>query len=347
MAERKEKINFKKTHFMKKILQVTFSAIVALLALQPLHAQDVAEIGALKDNTLYENNTTDAALSNGAGQHFFAGMNGTSEVRRGILQFDLSEVPEGSQIESVQLHLYMNRSASSEVIDIKLFEVQKSWGEGSSVGTDGGRGEGRGGDATDGDATWEHTFYPDELWDNAGGDFDDVEISTAAVDGTLGTYMWESTPEFVALAQKWLDSPAENHGLIVRGDEVTSGSAKRFSSRQNDNESDRPVLVVEYSGEATSVDLNADRPQMVQLNQNYPNPFNPSTVISFSVPEVTDVEIAVHDMLGRKIRTLADGRFQAGSHDVSLDASELSSGVYIYTLRTGGQLLTRRLTVLK
>ncbi|HKL16023.1 MAG TPA: DNRLRE domain-containing protein [Balneolaceae bacterium] len=332
---------------MRKIIIITISAIVALLALQSVHAQDVAELGALKDNTLYENNTTDAALSNGAGQHFFAGMNGTSEIRRGILQFDLSGIPQGSQIESVQLHLYLNRSASSATIDIELYEVLKSWGEGTSDGTEGGRGEGRGGDATDGDATWEHTFYPDDMWDNAGGDFADAVISSAAVDDASGTYVWESTPEFVALAQKWLDSPTENHGLIIRGNEVTSGTAKRFSSRQNENESERPVLVVEYSGEVTSVDLNADTPQMLQLHQNYPNPFNPSTNIVFSVPNISDVEIAVYDMLGRKLRTLFNDRVQAGRYEVAFDASKLSSGVYLYTLQTGSQTLTRRLTVVK
>ena len=332
---------------MKRVLLISISAILALLASQSLLAQNVAEIGPVKDNTLYENNTTDAALSNGAGQHFFAGMNGTSEIRRGILQFDLSEIPQGSQIESVQLKLYMNRSASSAVIDIELYEVLKSWGEGTSDGTEGGRGEGRGGDATDGDATWEHTVYPDQTWDNAGGDFGDVIISTAAVDDTSGTYTWESTPELVALVQKWLDSPEENHGLIVRGDEVTSGSAKRFSSRQNDNVDERPVLNVEFSGDITSTDIDPERPRMVQLNQNYPNPFNPTTTISFSVPEASFAEVAVYDMLGCKLQTLLSGRVQAGQNTVTFDASELSSGVYMYTLQTDSQRLTRRLTVLK
>jgi hypothetical protein len=185
------------------------------------------------------------------------------------------------------------------------------------------------------------------MWDNAGGDFGSTSVATAAVDDTSGTYTWESTPELVDLVQKWLDTPAENHGLIVRGDEETSGSAKRFSSRQNDNESERPVLVVEYSGEVTSVDANADRPEMVQLHQNYPNPFNPTTTLSFSLPEASTVELSVHDILGRQIRTVIDGRMQAGTHTISFDASNLTSGVYMYTLRTGQQTLTRRFTVLK
>ena len=328
------------------LLTVTWVACILFTAPSIL-AQNVAEISATKDNTLYENNTTDAVLSNGAGQHFFAGMNGTNEIRRGILQFDLSDIPDGSKIESVRLELYMNRSASSAVIDIDVYEVLKAWGEGNSDGTDGGRGEGRGGNATDGDATWEHTFFPDNMWDNAGGDFGSTSVATAAVDDTSGTYTWESTPELVDLVQKWLDTPAENHGLIVRGDEETSGSAKRFSSRQNDNESERPVLVVEYSGEVTSVDANADRTEMVQLHQNYPNPFNPTTTLSFSLPEASTVELSVHDILGRQIRTVIDGRMQAGTHTISFDASNLTSGVYMYTLRTGQQTLTRRFTVLK
>ena len=332
---------------MKRFIQTTIWATIILLAAHQLSAQNVAEISAAKDNTLYENNTNDAVLSNGIGQHFFAGMNGTSEIRRGILQFDLSDIPDGSQIESVQLKLYMNRSASSAVIDIDVYEVLKSWGEGTSDGTDGGRGEGRGGDVTDGDATWEYRFYPDDMWDNAGGDFGSTAVATAAVDDTSGTYTWESTPELVALVQKWLDTPTDNHGLIVRGDEQTSGTAKRFSSLQNDNESQRPMLVVEYSGEVTSIDTNTDRPEMVELHQNYPNPFNPATNIAFSLPEAGSVELTVHDILGREIRTLIDSRMRAGTHTITFDASNLTSGVYMYTLRTGQQTLTRRFTVLK
>lgn len=312
----------------------------------PLPGQNVIELGALKDNTLYENNTSDAVLSNGTGQHFFAGMNGTNEVRRGIIQFDLSEIPEGSQIESAELRLYLNKAATTAAKSVELYAVLKNWGEGTSDGTDGGRGEGRGGNATDGDATWDHTFYPDETWDNPGGDYGSTLISAADIDDNA-SYTWPSTQEFVSLVQKWLDNPSDNHGLILIGDEETSGSAKRFSSRQNENEAERPVLVVEYSGELTSGDVDPEQPQKVQLHQNYPNPFNPTTTISYSLPEASFAEIVVYDMLGRKLQSVISEHVQAGQHSIEFDASTLSSGVYLYTLQTKNQRLTRRFTVLK
>ena len=331
---------------MRTKLRISVCALLTFLMTAPLLAQNIVELEASKDNTLYENNTSDAVISNGAGQHFFAGMNGTNEVRRGIFQFDISGIPSGSQIESVELRLYLNRAATTAPKSLEIFEVTKSWGEGTSDGTEGGRGEGRGGNATEGDATWEHTFYPDETWDNLGGDYESTVISATDI-GDTGSYTWSSTPEFVTLVQKWLDTPEDNHGLILIGDEETSGSAKRFSSRQNDIEEQRPVLVVEYTGEATSNEDITERPDRLELNQNYPNPFNPTTSISFSVPEATFAEIAVYDMLGRKLQTLLSGRVQAGQNSVTFDASDLSSGVYLYTLRAGDQSLTRRMTILK
>jgi hypothetical protein len=94
-------------------------------------------------------------------------------------------------------------------------------------------------------------------------------------------------------------------------------------------------------------DVATQLPENFTLNQNYPNPFNPTTVISYELPQVADVELQVFDMLGRQVATLVEGTVQAGSHQVTFDASNLSSGVYIYRLQTAEHILTRKLTVLK
>jgi len=305
-----------------------------------LYAQNSAELTASKNNTLYESATGD--LSNGKGDYLFSGTTASGEIRRTLLQFDLSDIPQGAEIENVELTLVMNRTISG-AMTMTLHEVLTAWGEGSS---DAGGQEGGGGDAMEGDATWIHTFYPDQNWNSSGGDYGSTVISEVDVNAE-DTYTWSTTPEFTALVQKWLDTPDENFGLILVGNESGTGTAKRFSSRHNPTEGDRPVLKIDYTGEATSTDLIAERPGRIELHQNYPNPFNPSTVISFSVPEVTDAELAVHDILGRKLQILVNGRVQAGTHDITFEASDLSSGVYIYTLRTGGQMLTRRFTILK
>jgi hypothetical protein len=88
-------------------------------------------------------------------------------------------------------------------------------------------------------------------------------------------------------------------------------------------------------------------PGRATLHQNYPNPFNPVTVISYQVPEQSQVRLAVYDLTGRRIDTLVDAVQGAGEYHVTWDASQLASGVYFYRLETGGEVLTRRMTLVK
>jgi Secretion system C-terminal sorting domain len=72
-----------------------------------------------------------------------------------------------------------------------------------------------------------------------------------------------------------------------------------------------------------------------KLEQNYPNPFNPATSILFSIPKEGNVKLAVFDVLGREVTTLVNEVKTAGSHVVNFNASNLSSGVYIYRIEAG------------
>ena len=83
------------------------------------------------------------------------------------------------------------------------------------------------------------------------------------------------------------------------------------------------------------------------LDQNYPNPFNNRTVIYYSIEQSGDTELTVYDLHGRRIRTLVNGLKAAGSYNVAFDASGLSSGVYIYKLKSNGALLTRKMTIIQ
>ena len=84
------------------------------------------------------------------------------------------------------------------------------------------------------------------------------------------------------------------------------------------------------------------------LNDNYPNPFNPSTIISFEIPAATKATLKVYDMLGRVVATLVDGNLTSGSYNYTFNATNLSSGVYLYELTTAtGVRLTNKMTLIK
>ncbi len=84
-----------------------------------------------------------------------------------------------------------------------------------------------------------------------------------------------------------------------------------------------------------------------KLDQNYPNPFNPVTNIRYSLPEATEVELRVLNMLGQTVEILVDGYQSAGTHTVVFDASKLSSGFYIYQIKTPEFTTSRKLSLVK
>lgn len=96
-----------------------------------------------------------------------------------------------------------------------------------------------------------------------------------------------------------------------------------------------------------SIEENPDIPAESRLNQNYPNPFNPSTVISFRLAKSGFTTLKVYDILGREVSTLLNENMSSGSHDISFDGSNLSSGIYIYQLSSKGETITRRMTLIK
>ena len=88
-------------------------------------------------------------------------------------------------------------------------------------------------------------------------------------------------------------------------------------------------------------------PTVYKLFDNYPNPFNPSTIIQYQIPINGMVTLKVFDVLGREIRTLVHENKTAGSYSVNFDASKLASGVYIYQLKAGNFVSTKKMMYLK
>jgi len=83
------------------------------------------------------------------------------------------------------------------------------------------------------------------------------------------------------------------------------------------------------------------------LSNNYPNPFNPSTKITFRIPTAEHVEMTVYDLLGREVATLVNGFKNAGNYTVDFYASKLASGVYLYRIKSGDFILSKKMVLLK
>lgn len=96
----------------------------------------------------------------------------------------------------------------------------------------------------------------------------------------------------------------------------------------------------------TSVD-DGEKPMRVSLGQNYPNPFNPGTTIEFTIEQSGHVLLMVYDVLGREVATLVSETLHAGSHTAVFDASQMPTGVYLYTLQTDAQRITRKMLLVK
>ncbi|MBN1480829.1 T9SS type A sorting domain-containing protein [candidate division KSB1 bacterium] len=88
-------------------------------------------------------------------------------------------------------------------------------------------------------------------------------------------------------------------------------------------------------------------PAGVSLMQNYPNPFNPKTNIRYSIPVSSKVELAVFDLLGKKVETLVDEEKLAGTHDVTFDGSDYANGIFFYKLTTETQAIARKMVLVK
>jgi len=103
---------------------------------------------------------------------------------------------------------------------------------------------------------------------------------------------------------------------------------------------------------ATGVDDSMGMPDRLVLGKNYPNPFNPKTKILFDLPRDAEVELTIYDMTGRKVTTLVSERLEAGHHEVSWfgrdqNGRRVASGMYISRLESDGEVLTRKMVLVK
>jgi len=215
------------------------------LTLSTAVISETLQVNPVKDNTLYETNFAD--VSNALGQYSFIGRTGNNadaKLRRAVVKFDVSVIPANSVINSVSVSFTISKvppAANSASANLHL--LLSDWGEGTSLAT-GSQGSGIA--AQTNDATWAHTFFDTQFWTNPGGDYSQTTSATANYGTNNGEIIdFSSTNDLIADVQLWVDTPANNFGWIVLGDEVTVQNSRRLNTREH--ATTKPVLIIDYT----------------------------------------------------------------------------------------------------
>ncbi|GJQ62639.1 MAG: hypothetical protein SCALA702_16920 [Melioribacteraceae bacterium] len=157
-----------------------------------------------------------------------------------------------------------------------------------------------------------------------------------------------SDPAVITGSHNWsnaANTTNDENTLIIKDIHIANQYMQEFKKRYNElgGTTDFVIPVItSVEGETTEI-----LPTDITLNQNYPNPFNPVTTISFTLPERMNIELSVYNMLGEKVAEVYSGERQAGVNFIDFNANNLSSGVYIYNLKTPQGIYSKKLTLLK
>jgi len=182
-------------------------------------------------------------------------------------------------------------------------------------------------------AIWEGTLI--QIW----GEITKVDPSD---DGSGTSYMISDGTD-TSEVRIWKSTNVNTTGL-------TQGSSWTFVGVESQYFNEFQLLVAydEDIMDATSIDPEAVViPQAFGLNPVYPNPFNPSTTVSWTLDQTSDVDLTVYDVMGREVAVLMSGTMEARTHQLTWDASNLSSGVYFVQLTTPAGVDIQKVMLLK
>lgn len=188
-------------------------------------------------------------------------------------------------------------------------------------------------------------------------------IRNTSIFSVFDSYLFEVKDE----NQQWipLDKTiyVKEHGKVVSGEtsEYIDGKWVLESKQEFQYENDQLIAVIDSSFYDEYVDIyrqlysyneNVSNEEEIDrvnfsLHQNYPNPFNPVTTIPYSLNSTQHVSLDVYNMLGQKVAQLVNGIQSAGNYSISFDATNLTSGIYLYRLQSGSQSSTRKLLLIK
>ena len=120
---------------------------------------------------------------------------------------------------------------------------------------------------------------------------------------------------------------------------------------------DKPQLfMVEHEEEVIVVNIDHNDsdiiPNKISLDQNFPNPFNPATAFHYTLAESGTIELTITDIIGRKVTTLISGYQRSGNHNLlwtgkDSNGNQVPSGIYFYNLKSGSNIITKKMTLSK
>jgi len=184
-------------------------------------------------------------------------------------------------------------------------------------------------------------------WEYNGGNLDDVGSYSQTMifmDDTTDNFTPNNDQGKVRVA-KLFSGDIDNDG---NGDVIFSSAS--FAT-------DKPQLfMVEHEEEVIVVNIDHNDsdiiPNKVSLEQNFPNPFNPATAFQYNLAESGIIELTVTDIIGRKVTTLISGYQRSGNHNVlwtgkDSNGNQVPSGIYFYNLKSGSNIITKKMTLSK
>jgi len=200
-------------------------------------------------------------------------------------------------------------------------------------------------------------FFPAIRVDEAGG----VNIcfydnrNYPAFNDSCETFMARSTDG----GTTWTDFVVSDHRWKVKGEAGLGNYGGDYIGISSGNNKVWPFWFDDKTGTmqawTCAVDIslvgvagnNNSIPKQFSLEQNYPNPFNPNTLIIFSVPKTGRVNLDVFDITGKKVASLVDEVKSAGNYRYDFNASDLSTGIYLYKLKADGISITKKMVMIK
>jgi hypothetical protein len=163
-----------------------------------------------------------------------------------------------------------------------------------------------------------------------------VHENDAVSGGRDGSIQWSAEINDAV----WSDPQLLGQIELLEGNKLAWRAENFITGVSNDNED-------WYIPPATDVSEKTAGVRNFVLSQNYPNPFNPVTTISYTLSKQSEVKIAVYDPLGNEVAILVDGMKPAGVHKTQFQGSNLSSGIYFYKLLSEGNVISKKMVLLK